>query len=87
MHKPKVTVNDSNVQPIVVITEAIESAFVQDYSNKEIIVSDDCSNDMTYERIKHFEKYNIFRYNRIERILAESLTTISCYIIYHQGNG
>lgn len=35
------------------IEEALDAAFAQDYPNMEIIVSDDCSTDSTYEIIKN----------------------------------
>ena len=34
------------------LTQAIHSVVMQDYSNKEIIVVDDCSDDLNYDEFK-----------------------------------
>ena len=53
------------------INDAIDGAFSQTYSPLEIIISDDCSNDNTYEIIKHrVSQYNgnhIVKINRNDR--------------------
>jgi glycosyltransferase involved in cell wall biosynthesis len=51
---PKVSVMIPTFNQERLIAESIESALRQDYPNLEIIVSDDCSSDNTYDVVKQY---------------------------------
>jgi glycosyltransferase involved in cell wall biosynthesis len=51
---PKVSVMIPTFNQERLIVESIESALRQDYPNLEIIVSDDCSSDNTYDAVKKY---------------------------------
>jgi glycosyltransferase involved in cell wall biosynthesis len=67
------------------IRKAIESALAQDYENKEIIVSIDCSTDNTFETVKEFS--NIPKLKIINR--KERLGRVQNYhdTLYNQTSG
>ena len=46
------------------VAKAVESALAQDYENLKIVVSDDCSSDDTYEKIKIYLTNNKITYKR-----------------------
>ncbi|MBD0286186.1 MAG: glycosyltransferase family 2 protein [Flavisolibacter sp.] len=56
---PKVTINIPTYNQERYIARAIESALKQDYTNLEIIVSDDCSTDNTYNIARKFESERV----------------------------
>ena len=59
------------------ICDAIESALSQDWSNYEIIIVDDCSNDLTWSLICRYRSSNIFLYrNDINRGVSFSRSRI-----------
>src|SRR2546428_12446679 len=49
MDKPLISFLIASYNQEAFIREAVESAFAQSYSPLEIIISDDCSNDRTFE--------------------------------------
>lgn len=50
---PKVTIMIPTFNQGNILYRAIESSIMQDYPDLEIIVSDDCSTDNTFEKIKN----------------------------------
>ncbi|HVG41719.1 MAG TPA: glycosyltransferase family A protein, partial [Chitinophagaceae bacterium] len=56
---PLVTINIPTYNQQGYIARAIESCLAQDYSNLEIVVSDDCSTDNTYHIAKKFESNKV----------------------------
>lgn len=69
--KPKVTIMIPTYNQEDYISDAIESALIQDYENLEIVVSDDCSTDKTGEIAKKYaEKDSRCKYFRNEKNLG-----------------
>jgi len=91
---PKVSIVISTYNQKEFISDAIDSALIVDYYNKEIIVSDDCSPDGTYDFI--VEKYktknikifknekNLGRVMNYRRTLYERVT--GEWVIYLDGD-
>jgi glycosyltransferase involved in cell wall biosynthesis len=61
MH-PKITIMIPTYNQANFIGKAVESALAQDYSNLEVIVSDDCSTDNTYSVIQKYISDERFKY-------------------------
>jgi len=61
---PKVTIMIPTYNQANMIHRAIESSLMQDYINIEIIISDDCSTDNTYEIVKKYFSYDKIKYFR-----------------------
>lgn len=58
---PKITIGILCYNAQETISKAVESAFAQDYSNFEVIVVDDCSEDASVEQLKKYQKIKNFR--------------------------
>lgn len=67
---PKVSIMIPTYNQEKYISEAIESALMQDYQNLEIIVADDCSTDNTQEIVKKFQNDTRLRYYKNEKNLG-----------------
>ncbi len=87
---PKVSIMIPTYNQSKFISDAIESALAQDYPNLEIIVSDDCSTDNTFEIIKRYKdhrlKYfrnerNIGKHNNYRQLLYEYATGQWCIML------
>ena len=63
----KVTIMIPTYNQAKYISKAIESALNIDYSNIEVIVSDDCSTDNTEEVISKYLEDNRFKYIKRRR--------------------
>lgn len=63
-NKPKVSIMIPTYNQEAYISQAIESALMQDYNNIEIIISDDCSTDRTGEIAKRYLSDHRVKYYR-----------------------
>lgn len=61
---PKVSIMIPTYNQEAYISQAIESALMQDYNNIEIIISDDCSTDRTGEIVKRYLSDHRVKYYR-----------------------
>ena len=55
MNLPLITIGMATYNAQNTLEQAIQSALAQSWKNKEIIVVDDCSSDMTFEILKKFD--------------------------------
>lgn len=58
---PKITIGILCYNAQKTISRAVESAFSQDYSNFEVIVVDDCSEDASVEQLKKYQRITNFQ--------------------------
>ena len=65
MHRlPRVSIMIPTYKQDKIVSRAISSSLKQDYTNLEIIISDDCSPDNTKEIVKRFLKDKRVKYFR-----------------------
>jgi glycosyltransferase involved in cell wall biosynthesis len=62
MSSPKVSILMVTYNSSLFIEQAIKSVLTNKYPNYELIISDDCSTDGTWQKINEFNGPNIFKY-------------------------
>jgi len=63
MSKKKISILISNYNKGKYINECLRSCFSQNYSNLEVIVSDNFSNDISLNIVRKYDKVSLYKKN------------------------